>query len=267
MLENCGISALGVHGRRKEERPKDFNRFEEIREVARTLSIPVIANGESSCISSFDDIAKSKEKCGASSIMIARTALSNPSIFRSEGLLSMEDEIRNFLDKACFFDEDCQHSKYVISRILGGAVSNDERGKSTIQAATMSEICQTWDKADIYNQYQQRFGRTTHKRKIEEDSDGLYKMNVSFPQKRLKTHQGLTPKCYLINYCTESKIRKPVYETMATETGKFISIVDVDRKRYTSTVPQSNKRMAEQVAALTALYGLKVRDKLAGTWD
>lgn len=43
MLERCGISALGVHGRRKEERPGDLNRYEEIREVSRSLQIPIIA--------------------------------------------------------------------------------------------------------------------------------------------------------------------------------------------------------------------------------
>jgi tRNA-dihydrouridine synthase 2 len=43
MLEKTGISAIGIHGRRKDERPNDTNRFEEIREVARELSIPVIA--------------------------------------------------------------------------------------------------------------------------------------------------------------------------------------------------------------------------------
>lgn len=99
MLENCGISALGVHGRQKDERPVHSNRPDEIREVARALSIPVIANGESSSIDSFEDIAKSKEKCGVSSIMLARTALSKPSIFRAEGSFSMEEEIGRFLEK------------------------------------------------------------------------------------------------------------------------------------------------------------------------
>lgn len=99
MLEKCGISALGIHGRQKEERPSSSNRCDEIREVARSLTIPVIANGESSLIHEFEDIAKSKEKCGTSSIMIARYALHRPSIFRREGLLSMEEEIGNILDK------------------------------------------------------------------------------------------------------------------------------------------------------------------------
>ena len=51
--------------------------------------------------------------------MIGRKALSNPSIFRKEGILTMEQDIHNFLDKACIFDESYTQTKYVVQRILG----------------------------------------------------------------------------------------------------------------------------------------------------
>ncbi|ETN69425.1 hypothetical protein NECAME_15321, partial [Necator americanus] len=42
-IEKCGVAAIGVHGRRKDERDPHPCRLNEIREIARTVSIPVIA--------------------------------------------------------------------------------------------------------------------------------------------------------------------------------------------------------------------------------
>lgn len=42
-IEKCGVAALGVHGRRRDERDPHPCRIDEIREVARTVSVPVIA--------------------------------------------------------------------------------------------------------------------------------------------------------------------------------------------------------------------------------
>jgi 2,4-dienoyl-CoA reductase-like NADH-dependent reductase (Old Yellow Enzyme family) len=43
IIEKTGVSALIVHGRTKEERPRHKNRNDFIRKIAETLSIPVIA--------------------------------------------------------------------------------------------------------------------------------------------------------------------------------------------------------------------------------
>ena len=101
MVERCGVSALAVHGRRRDERPSHDCRVSEIRDVCRALSIPVIANGGSQDIKRHEDIERFREQTGASSVMIARKAFTNPSIFRKEGLLEMDEEIRNFLEKVC----------------------------------------------------------------------------------------------------------------------------------------------------------------------
>ncbi|KAK9869408.1 hypothetical protein WA026_003163 [Henosepilachna vigintioctopunctata] len=73
-LVSTGISAIGVHGRTKFERPQHLNRNETIRKIAQSISIPVIANGGSREIEKYSDIIKFKELCGASSVMIARAA-------------------------------------------------------------------------------------------------------------------------------------------------------------------------------------------------
>ncbi|KAK6052979.1 hypothetical protein COOONC_09515, partial [Cooperia oncophora] len=118
-IEKCGVAALGVHGRRRDERDPHPCRIDEIREVARTVSIPVIANGGSGTINCYDDILKFREETGTSSVMIARKALSCPSIFRREGVLPFDEDVKNFLDMACEYDENYTMTKYVVQRILG----------------------------------------------------------------------------------------------------------------------------------------------------
>lgn len=43
MLEECGVSAIGVHGRTREQRPRHANNNEAIAAVAKELTVPVIA--------------------------------------------------------------------------------------------------------------------------------------------------------------------------------------------------------------------------------
>jgi tRNA-dihydrouridine synthase 2 len=43
LIENCGVKAIGVHGRFKEERSKSQNHDDFIKEIAANLKIPVIA--------------------------------------------------------------------------------------------------------------------------------------------------------------------------------------------------------------------------------
>ena len=43
MIQNCGVSALAVHGRRKEERSHQNNHDDYIRAISKELKIPVIA--------------------------------------------------------------------------------------------------------------------------------------------------------------------------------------------------------------------------------
>ena len=42
-IQNCGVAAVAVHGRKKEERPQHPNNNEAIKTVAESVTIPVIA--------------------------------------------------------------------------------------------------------------------------------------------------------------------------------------------------------------------------------
>lgn len=71
-----------VTNREKHERSREPVHIDVIRKVAEAVSIPVIANGVSSLVKTFEDIQKYRLETGCSSVMLARAAQWNPSIFR-----------------------------------------------------------------------------------------------------------------------------------------------------------------------------------------
>ncbi len=86
MAEQCGISALSVHGRTRADRFKGHAEYDTIRAICASVTIPVFANGD---ISSPQQAADVLALTGAAGIMIGRAAQGNPWIFR---------EVRHFLD-------------------------------------------------------------------------------------------------------------------------------------------------------------------------
>ncbi len=79
IAEDCGISAIAIHGRTREDLYHGQARYELIAKVKQTLSIPVIVNGD------IDSPQKAKavyDMTGADAIMIGRAAQGKPWIFR-----------------------------------------------------------------------------------------------------------------------------------------------------------------------------------------
>lgn len=84
-LSSTGIAAITIHARTINERPQNEPHIDFIREIVKHVDIPVIANGGSRHIKQYEDICKFRNACDASSVMVARAAQLNPSIFRKEG--------------------------------------------------------------------------------------------------------------------------------------------------------------------------------------
>ena len=79
IAEACGVSALAVHGRTREEYYSGTADYGIIAAVKRGVSIPVIGNGD---IRSAADAKRMYETTGGDGIMIGRAARGNPWIFK-----------------------------------------------------------------------------------------------------------------------------------------------------------------------------------------
>jgi tRNA-dihydrouridine synthase B len=79
ILENCGMQAISVHGRTRSQGYGGEANWDVIDECSRRIAIPVIGNGD---LNSGQDIRKRRESTGVSGVMIGRSAMQNPWIFR-----------------------------------------------------------------------------------------------------------------------------------------------------------------------------------------
>jgi tRNA-dihydrouridine synthase B len=79
ILQDCGMSAIAVHGRTRAQGYGGAADWEVIDAVARAVSVPVIGNGDITCGA---DVARRKRETAVSGVMIGRAAMQNPWVFR-----------------------------------------------------------------------------------------------------------------------------------------------------------------------------------------
>ncbi len=79
MAEACGINAVALHARTREQGYSGNARWEYIAAIKDAVGIPVIGNGD---IRTPEDAATMVEQTGCDAVMIGRTAPANPWIFR-----------------------------------------------------------------------------------------------------------------------------------------------------------------------------------------
>lgn len=78
ILEECGVQAIAVHGRTKEQGYGGNADWDVISEVAQQVRIPVIGNGD---IATPEDVAR-RRASGVSGVMVGRAAMSAPWLFQ-----------------------------------------------------------------------------------------------------------------------------------------------------------------------------------------
>jgi nifR3 family TIM-barrel protein len=79
MAESCGLGAVALHARTREQGYSGNARWEWIASVKQAVKIPVIGNGD---IRSPEDACAVVEQTGCDAVMIGRMAPANPWIFR-----------------------------------------------------------------------------------------------------------------------------------------------------------------------------------------
>lgn len=93
IAESCGVSAIAVHGRTREQYYSGKADWYVIKDVKKAVKIPVIGNGD---IFSAEDAKAMKEYTGCDGLMVARGARGNPWIFR---------EIKEYLENGNVIDK------------------------------------------------------------------------------------------------------------------------------------------------------------------
>lgn len=78
IIEDNGGSMIAVHARTREQGYSGQVDWDAIGEIKRTVSIPVIGNGD---VKTVTDIQRIKEQTGCDGVMIGRAAIGNPWIF------------------------------------------------------------------------------------------------------------------------------------------------------------------------------------------
>ncbi len=103
MAEECGLNAVALHARTREQGYSGNARWEWIAAVKNTVKIPVVGNGD---IRTPEDAIAMVAQTGCDAVMIGRTAASNPWIFR---------QIRQYADTGSY-DQPTEADRYEMIR-------------------------------------------------------------------------------------------------------------------------------------------------------
>ncbi|KAK9761444.1 tRNA-dihydrouridine synthase 2 [Basidiobolus ranarum] len=148
LLASTGIKALGVHCRTRDERPREPGHWDYFTDIVKALDIPVIANGD---IFKYEDIARVKEMTNVSSVMIARGAQQNVSVFRKEGPIPIRDIMVQYIKTAVHIDNVFANTKYTLMQMLVEDTKSKEF-KGLQKSKTHEQLCKEFDLEEFYIQ-------------------------------------------------------------------------------------------------------------------
>ncbi len=93
LLEDCGISAIAVHGRARSQMFSGQADWNIISKIKQQVKIPVIGNGD---VASGADARRMIEQTGCDLVMVGRAALGNPFLFAEiNAALNTEGRMQN----------------------------------------------------------------------------------------------------------------------------------------------------------------------------
>ncbi len=131
MAENCGLGAVALHARTREDGYTGQARWEWIAAVKDAVQIPVIGNGD---IRTPEDAAAMVEATGCDAVMIGRTAPANPWIFRQIAQYTATGQ----------YEEPTAADRYTMIQtyfqMLLDEVSAEERGAGSVLGSVPNKI-------------------------------------------------------------------------------------------------------------------------------
>lgn len=269
LIESTGVSALGVHGRTKEERPRHPNRNNIIQMIAESLSIPVIANGGSKeVIKVYEDIAVFKQATGCSSAMIARAAEWNPTIFRAEGKLPLLDVVKEYVKVAIEWDNNWVNTKYCVLQMMHDNMLDYPEGELTQAAMSMEDISEIWGLKDYYLQVRQKLSKISEgaesqgdRVSIETNENGGYRICMPLRFEKKDFSCKISPKLKLFEWTRSKELPKPIYNTTEkSEDRTFNCVLQLHTNEFTTPYWEKSKQLAEQASAAVATTVLDIVD-------
>lgn len=138
-IEMMGVKAIAVHGRYIPQRPRQPAHMSLIKQLSEVVSIPMIANGD---IFKYEDIETTRNVTGCSSVMIARGALINCSIFSPDNPKPQKEVAVQYLKYCQRYNNPFSFTKYTISRMFGenGRVTKEAWYQKLILAKSIDEM-------------------------------------------------------------------------------------------------------------------------------
>ena len=133
LAEDCGLNAVALHARTREDGYTGQARWEYIAAVKDAVSIPVIGNGD---VRTPEDAAAMVEATHCDAVMIGRAAPSNPWIFRQIAQYTASKEATG----TGTYDVPTDHDRYRMIRDYFGMLVHEIEVEEQAEAARAAEI-------------------------------------------------------------------------------------------------------------------------------
>lgn len=105
-LENCGVSAIAIHGRTRNQFYSGVADWDIIREVKESINIPVIGNGD---IFSPDDAVRMFKETNCDAVMVGRGSQGNPFIFKQINEMCSHGKVSFFPSPQDYIKQSIKH--------------------------------------------------------------------------------------------------------------------------------------------------------------
>ncbi|XP_032367435.1 tRNA-dihydrouridine(20) synthase [NAD(P)+]-like [Etheostoma spectabile] len=275
-IERTGVAAVAVHGRIKRRRPRHRLHATYIHAIKtatrKGLTGPsVLSGGSLDLVKTNGDIEAFRRATGASSVMLARAAMWNASVFSARGPFPLDRVMEDYLRYAIRYNNHAFNTKYCLCQMLRDKVESP-LGKQVQAAQTNGELSEAFGLQEFYRRTQDRLQARRDALQTGTTPDPLVMdgdvatMPVKFERREYPPH--ITPKMFLLEWSRREKLQQPQYQMVQRSQDRaFQSTVTLAEKRYRSTLWEKSKKFAEQAAAVVCLRVLGVPEGRIGEED